>query len=77
MTRRLPHFYCHSGDLAQQLPPSLPTQLTVLKTMYDEFRHTGDIEEVPFEEFVQFTNPNVVILSPAELESFAKQKEEC
>jgi hypothetical protein len=57
--------------------PTLPTQLTVLKAMYDEFRATGEVDEVPFEEFVQLANATVVIVSPAEVESFLKQKEEC
>ncbi len=57
--------------------PSLPTQVTVLKTMFDEFRDTGELEDIPFEEFVQLANPNVVIVTSAEIESFLKQKEEC
>ena len=57
--------------------PVLPTQVTVLKTMYEEFRQTGETEDVTFEEFVQVANPNVVIVSPSEIESFLRQKEEC
>jgi hypothetical protein len=57
--------------------PSLPTQVTVLKAMYEEFRQTGEVDDVPFEEFVQLANPNVVIVSPAEIESFLRQKGEC
>jgi hypothetical protein len=49
----------------------------VLKAMYDEFRATGEVDEVPFEEFVQLANATVVIVSPVEIESFLKQKEEC
>ncbi|MFI5386541.1 MAG: hypothetical protein ACHQ50_10525 [Fimbriimonadales bacterium] len=57
--------------------PALPTQVTVLKTMYEEFRQTGEVDDVAFEEFVQLANPNVVIVTPTELESFLRQKEEC
>lgn len=57
--------------------PSLPTQMTVLKTMYEEFRSTGEVDDVAFEEFVQLANANVVIISPQEIESFLRQKEEC
>lgn len=57
--------------------PSLPTQVTVLRAMYDEFRETGEVDDVGFEEFVQLANPNVVIVSPTEIESFLRQKEEC
>lgn len=57
--------------------PSQPTQVSVLKAMYDEFRQTGEVDDVTFEDFVQFSNANVVIVSPAEIESFLKQKEGC
>ncbi|MGV3615501.1 MAG: hypothetical protein ACO1SV_09230 [Fimbriimonas sp.] len=54
--------------------PSLPTQVQVLRTMYDEFRGTGELSEVTFEEFVRLANPTVVILSPSDLRSFLAQK---
>jgi len=57
--------------------PTLPTQVTALKAMYEELRQTGEMGDVSFEEFVQLSNPNVVIVTPAEIESFLKQKEEC
>ncbi len=57
--------------------PELPTQMTVLKTMYDEFRETGEMDDVLFEEFIQLANPNVVIVSPSQLQSFLKQKQDC
>ncbi|HVT12074.1 MAG TPA: hypothetical protein VHE55_07390 [Fimbriimonadaceae bacterium] len=57
--------------------PALPTQTSVLKAMYDEFRNTGEVADVTFEEFVQYANPNVVVLSPDQVESFLRDKEEC
>lgn len=57
--------------------PALPTQVSVLRTMYDEFRQTGEMDDVTFEEFMQLGNPNVVIVSPAEVEAFLRQKEGC
>jgi hypothetical protein len=54
--------------------PALPTQVQVLRGMYDEFRETGELSEVTFEEFVRLANPTVVILSPSDLRSFLAQK---
>jgi hypothetical protein len=54
--------------------PALPTQVQVLRVMYDEFRETGELSEVTFEEFVRLANPTVVILSPSDLRSFLGQK---
>lgn len=54
--------------------PSLPTQVQVLRAMYDEFRETGELSDVSFEEFVRLANPTVVILSPSDLRSFLGQK---
>lgn len=55
---------------------ALPTQVAVLKNMYEEFRATGQVDEVGFEEFVQMAGCNVIIVSPDELESFRRAKEE-
>ncbi|HTQ09038.1 MAG TPA: hypothetical protein VMI31_03100 [Fimbriimonadaceae bacterium] len=70
--------YRSSGDKAGvwvDAYPALPTQVSVLKEMYDEFRETGELPDVTFEEFVAQANPNVVIVSPADIEAFLKQKE--
>jgi len=53
----------------------LPTQAMVLKALYDEFRQTGEVGESSFEEFVRQANPNVVIVSPNEIESFLEPKD--
>lgn len=57
--------------------PSLPASMTVLRNMFDEFRETGEMEHITFEEFLQLANPNVVILSPEQIESFVAQKGDC
>ena len=70
--------YRSSGDKAGvwvDAYPSLPTQVAVLKAMYEEFRETGEMADVTFEEFVQMANPNVVVVTPAEVESFLREKE--
>lgn len=54
----------------------LPTQVGVLKAMYEEFRATGQVDEVGFDEFVQMAACNVIIVSPTELESYRRAKEE-
>jgi hypothetical protein len=57
--------------------PSMPNQVTVLRAMYDDFTETGEVHDVPFEEFVQLANPNVVIVTPSDIEGFVRQKEGC
>ncbi len=56
---------------------SMPTQIQVLRAMYEEFKETGELPEVSFEEFVRLSDPNVVIVSPNNLQSFLDKKQEC
>lgn len=53
---------------------SAPTQVQVLRLLYDEFRETGELPDVSFEEFVRLSEPNVVIVSPNEIQSFLDKK---
>lgn len=53
---------------------TLPTQVQVLRTMYEEMSSTGESAEVSFEEFVRMSNANVVITSPSDLHSYLAQK---
>jgi len=55
---------------------AMPTQVQVLRAMYDEFRETGELPDVSFEEFVRLSEPNVVIVSPNEIQSFLDKKPE-
>jgi hypothetical protein len=56
---------------------TLPTQIQVLRAMFDEFRQTGELPDVSFEEFVRLSEPNVVIVAPNELQSFLDKKSDC
>lgn len=49
-----------------------PTPAEVLKKIYNEFKESGELKEVGFEEFVRFAHPNVVILSQEQLLSLQK-----
>ena len=51
-----------------------PTTGEVLALLYDEFRESGDVGELPLEEFLRLAEPNVVILSPDQLWEFAARK---
>ncbi len=50
----------------------LPAQVTVLRRLYEDFRSTGELEEVAFEEFVRLAKPNVIIVTPADLADFVR-----
>jgi hypothetical protein len=56
--------------------PFQPSPVQVLRALYDEFRDTGELAEVPFEEFVRLGTPNVVIAGPKEIEGYAVSKVE-
>lgn len=53
---------------------SLPSQVQVLRSLYDEFRETGELGEVPFEEFVRLASPNVVVVAPNEIQGYLTDK---
>ncbi|RYG21957.1 hypothetical protein EON82_17970 [bacterium] len=55
--------------------PQLPTSVQAITSMYEEFRETGQVAEVPLEEFVRLAEPTVVVLSPPELRGFAAGKD--
>ena len=50
-----------------------PSTGQVLAALYDEFRDSGDIGEVPLEEFIRLADPNVVVLSPEEQTDFGSK----
>ena len=56
---------------------ALPTQIAVLRRMFEEFRETGELDDVTFEEFTKHAEPTVAIVSPAELHSFIEDKAGC
>lgn len=54
-----------------------PSPATALKGIYDEFRETGEVGDISFEEFVRLANPNIAILQPTDIERFLGQKSDC
>jgi hypothetical protein len=54
--------------------PYEPSRADVLRAMYDEFIHTGEMKEVTFDEFVRSSFANVVILSPDHVKGFVTKK---
>lgn len=58
----------------------MPSQIDVLRRMYDEFSANGEMKQTNFEEFVEVLNANVVIVGPHDLEKFADrnaEREDC
>ena len=55
--------------------PQMPTSVQAITAMYDEFRETGQVAEIPLEEFVRLAEPTVVVLSPPDLRGFAAAKD--
>ncbi|MDX2065383.1 MAG: hypothetical protein SFX74_06540 [Fimbriimonadaceae bacterium] len=51
-----------------------PTELQVLEYMHREFVHTGQIDDLPFDDFLKLAQANVVCLSPDEIENYAADK---
>jgi hypothetical protein len=38
----------------------------VIKTMYEEFQASGDVEDLPLTEFMRLAEPNILVLDPEE-----------
>ncbi len=57
--------------------PEPPSDVQVLRAAYDEFRATGELGEVSFEEFVRLANPRVATLSPADVSRYMAEKGGC
>lgn len=55
----------------------MPSPATVLKSIYDEFRQTGEVGDMAFEEFVRLATPNIAIVSPADVERYLSEKAPC
>ena len=51
-----------------------PTKMDALRAMFEEFRQSGEVDDVPFEEFLRLSNPNVIIVSGAELAKYLSAK---
>jgi hypothetical protein len=51
-----------------------PTKVQVLRAMFEEFRNTGELPEVSFEEFVRIAVPTVTLVTPTELARYVADK---
>lgn len=54
--------------------PYPPSQLEVLRTFYEELIETGELSDVPFEQFRRHLRTTVVTLTPDELSGYASKK---
>lgn len=54
--------------------PSVPTEARVLQDLYEEFKSSGEIGEISFDEFETAAQASVVVLSPEQIENFFTTK---
>jgi hypothetical protein len=54
-----------------------PTRAQVLQALFDEFRRTGELPDVPFDQFVRHAQPNVVVLTPGDIKALLDAQREC
>lgn len=50
-----------------------PTPAEVVKRLFDEFRETGELAEVAFEEFMKLATPTVVVVGPDEIRRYVER----
>ncbi len=55
--------------------PYPPTEAQVLNAMHDEMTTNGEISEVAFETFVRLSKPSVAVLSPEEIDHYARRRQ--
>lgn len=54
--------------------PELPSETRVLQDLYEEFRGSGEIDELSFDQFEASAQATVVVLSPDQIETFLTSK---
>lgn len=54
--------------------PYPPSTQDVMRAFYDDMVVGGELEGVSFEQFRKYVHPNVVVLSPSELQGYASRK---
>ena len=54
--------------------PELPSETRVLQDLFEEFKDSGDIGEVTFDQFELGAQASVVVLSPDQIETFLTSK---
>lgn len=55
--------------------PYPPTEAQILNAMHDEMTTNGEISEVAFETFVRLSKPTVAVLSPEEIDNYARRRQ--
>jgi hypothetical protein len=54
--------------------PELPSETRVLQDLYEEFKGSGELGEVTFDQFEVSSQASVVVLSPDQVETFLTAK---
>jgi hypothetical protein len=54
--------------------PEPVTPLQAIRAMFDELCADGEVRNLTFEEFMEMARPHAVVVTPAELEDFLRQK---
>ncbi|MEI7987310.1 MAG: hypothetical protein WCI55_16940 [Armatimonadota bacterium] len=54
--------------------PELPTETRVLQDLYEEFKDSGELEDISFDQFEASAQATVVVLSPDQIETFLTTK---
>ena len=54
--------------------PELPTETRVLQDLYEEFKESGELEDISFDQFEAGAQATVVVLSPDQIETFLTTK---
>jgi len=50
-----------------------PTPAEIVKRLYEEFRESGELAEVAFEEFMKLAVPTVVVVGPEEIQRYVER----
>lgn len=54
--------------------PEMPTETRVLQDLFEEFRESGEVGEMSFDQFEASAQASVVVLSPDQIETFLTAK---
>jgi len=54
--------------------PSAPTETRVIQDLYEEFKNSGELGDVTFDEFESSAQASVLVLSPDQIENFFTTK---
>ncbi len=54
--------------------PELPSETRVLQDLYEEFKGSGEIDQITFDQFELSAQASVLVLSPDQIETFLTSK---